>query len=181
MQDIWDSIQNNEYFSVEGAKDIIKQVRDAQVTLFCFTDYQNMRHVQFVADELAMEYLLVELLDILCVFNYLTINIRIAKAVLIAQKAIVLGVYKCSIAVVSFLVVLLIVVYGHVVDVQMQYFKQPDLETPKYKVLKRTSVYQVTQAPKISRDDQLDMKCCISISVVGFWVDLVSQISLHAI
>ena len=42
MQDLWDSIQNNEYFSVEGAKDIIRQVRDAQVTLFCFTDYKNM-------------------------------------------------------------------------------------------------------------------------------------------
>lgn len=28
---------------------------------------------------------------------------------------------------------------------QMQYFKQPDLETPKYKVLKRTAVYQVRE------------------------------------
>lgn len=41
MQDLWDSIQNNEYFSVEGAKDIIKQVRDAQVTLSCSTDYKK--------------------------------------------------------------------------------------------------------------------------------------------
>lgn len=28
----------------------------------------------------------------------------------------------------------------------MQYFKQPDLETPKYKVWKRTAVYQVSVA-----------------------------------
>lgn len=26
MQDRWDSIQNNEYFSIEGAKDVIRQV-----------------------------------------------------------------------------------------------------------------------------------------------------------
>lgn len=26
MQDLWDSIQNNDYFSVEGAKDVIRQV-----------------------------------------------------------------------------------------------------------------------------------------------------------
>jgi hypothetical protein len=27
----------------------------------------------------------------------------------------------------------------------MQYFKTPDLETPKYRVLKRTAVYQVRE------------------------------------
>jgi hypothetical protein len=31
-------------------------------------------------------------------------------------------------------------------EAQLQYFKQPDLETPKYRVLKRTAAYQVSAA-----------------------------------
>ena len=29
MQDRWDSIENNEYFSFEGVRDVIKQVDDS--------------------------------------------------------------------------------------------------------------------------------------------------------
>lgn len=35
MQDRWDSIQNNEYFSFEGVKDVIEQVGKPPLTSHC--------------------------------------------------------------------------------------------------------------------------------------------------
>lgn len=37
VQDLWDSIQNNDYFSVEGAKDVIRQV-DNTTLISCTVD-----------------------------------------------------------------------------------------------------------------------------------------------
>lgn len=111
MQDRWDSIENNDYFSIEGAKDVIRQVGvHNHFTLCSLFPCPCLRLLPPFS---------IRSRDTLYLDNTLYAHVFI-----IWKRHCLTLVWASS-------------------GAQMQYFKQPDLETPKYRVLKRTAAYQV--------------------------------------
>lgn len=103
VQDLWDSIDNNDYFSLEGLVDVFKQV--ACVICFLGTNRASV--------ELIVSYRLTLLFS------------------------------------------------------QLRVYKTPDLESPKYQILKRTANYEVTYLPCLLKLYWLSAPICTNCSCKG--------------
>jgi hypothetical protein len=48
VQDFWDSIKNNDYFSTEGAMDVFRQVGNAFLTSCTVDDLRDVKYIVLV-------------------------------------------------------------------------------------------------------------------------------------
>jgi hypothetical protein len=48
VQDFWDSIQNNDYFSTEGAMDVFRQVGNTILTSCTVDDLRDVKYIVLV-------------------------------------------------------------------------------------------------------------------------------------